>query len=358
MAAFHKQHPPVGSRPGTLAIDPAASKPRIRVFDYDESRVDETEVSDLQGLAAYASTSSTTWIDVQGLGDEQILRDIGEIFSFHPLLLEDVVNVPQRPKVEPYPEQLLLVGRMVRMTGQEVDREQISICLGEHYVVTFQERYGDVFDPVRARIRAGKGPIRRSGPDYLAYALLDTSIDGFYPVVEFIGDQLEELEGDVLVRPQPDNLKRIFLLKRELLDLRRAIWPQRDVYSSIIREELEYVRPDTRLYFRDVYDHTIQIMDVLESYRELAGGLLDVYMSSVGNKMNEVMKVLTIMASVFIPLTFIAGIYGMNFDFMPELHVAWAYPVALVVMAGVAIGMLAFFWWKGWIGGGSSRSHS
>jgi magnesium transporter len=226
----------------------------------------------------------------------------------------------------------------------------VSLVLGRRFLLTFQERLGDVLDPVRERIRQGIGPIRRAGPDYLAYAVIDAVIDGYYPILEQFGERLEALEDDVVLSPTPLLLRRIHHVKRELLDIRRAVWPQREAVSAVIRGDHELVGQEVRTYFRDVYDHCIQIMDVVETYRELAGGLMDVYLSSVSNRQNEVMKVLTVMASIFIPLTFLAGIYGMNFEHMPELHKRWAYPILLAVMAGVAGVMLLFFYRKGWLG--------
>lgn len=350
---FRKRHPPVGSRPGTLMIPEGALPPTIRIIDYGPDQVEEKEISELEELSLYAARDSVTWIDVQGLGDESVIRRIGEIFSLHALALEDAVNVPQRPKSESYERFQLFITRMTRYEpGSKVDVEQVSIFLGERFVLTLQERYGDIFDPVRSRIRAGIGPMRRSGPDYLVYALIDTVIDGYYPVLETMGEYLEELEGETLASAQPVHLRRIYDVKRELLELRRAIWPQREAINSLIRDEGPLVGETVRMYLRDCYDHAVQVIDVTETYRELTGTLMDLYLSAVSQRTNDVMKVLTVMASIFIPLTFLAGIYGMNFEHMPELSRPWAYPTLLGLMALVAGIMVTYFWRKGWIGDG------
>jgi magnesium transporter len=321
-------------------------------MEYAEGSLHEQEVVDILDLAGCLERSAVTWVDVCGLGDEATLRKIGEIFSLHPLALEDIVNVPQRPKVEVYDAHLLLITRMVMpRNGAVLDTEQVSIFVGQNYVLTFQERHGDVFDPVRARIRRGGGPIRKFGPAYLAYALLDTVIDAYYPVLERMGDFLETLEEEVVHRPTRESLQKVYQAKRELLTLRRAVWPQREAINTLIRDDNDFVSDAVRVYLRDTYDHCVQLIDGTETYRELAGGLMDMYLSSVGNRQNEVMKVLTIMASIFIPLTFLAGIYGMNFENMPELDSNWGYPMLLAIMAGTAIAMLLFFRRLGWIGG-------
>lgn len=351
LLTFHKRHPPVGARPGTLVVPPDAPKPAIRLIRYSQTDVEEREILDLQELTSCVAGPRVSWVDLQGLGDENILRAIADIFGMHPLALEDVVNIPQRPKSESYEHQHLFITRMVRLlNSRRIDTEQISIVLGPHYVLTLQEKTGDLFDPVRKRIRAGTGPMRRSGPDYLAYALIDTVIDGYYPVVELIGDQLHDLEETILDRPARSGLNRIHQMRRELLGLRRSVWPQREAVNALIREESPLVSATVRQYLRDCHDHAVQIADVIETYRELAASLMDVHLSSTGQRTNEVMKVLTVMASIFIPLTLIAGIYGMNFKFQPELSYRWAYPLVLGLMLLVGGGMLIFFRAKGWIG--------
>jgi magnesium transporter len=356
---FRKRHPKVGARPGTLVINSHSPEPVIRVLRYSQAQVTEDEVTDVGQLRSFLQEGTVNWIDVQGFGDEKTIRAIGEVFGLHPLALEDVVNVPQRPKTEVFENHLLWITRMAMpVADAAIQTEQVSLILGRDYLLTFQERHGDVLDPVRTRIRQGKGPIRKSGPDYLAYAIVDAIVDGYYPLLEVFGERLEGLEDEIVATPHASLLQRIHHIKRELLALRRAVWPQRESINSLIRDESEFVSTAICTYLRDVYDHCVQIIDVVETYRELAGGLMDVYLSSVGNRQNEVMKVLTIMASIFIPLTFMAGIYGMNFDNMPELHSKWAYPILLLAMVVVAVGMVIHFRMKGWLGAAPPSSDS
>lgn len=349
---FHKRHPPVGARPGTLVIPEGAPPPRLHVFDYGPGHCQTTEIATVEEVRPFLASPSVTWVDVQGLGDEAMLREIGELFGIHSLALEDAVNVPQRPKYEAYEQHQLFITRMGWVASRELDleTEQVSIFLGDGFVLTLQERHGDLFDPVRERIRAGKGPIRRSGPDYLAYALIDTVIDGYYPILEQMGEYLEDLEEAIFTRARRADLRRVYHVKRQLLALRRAVWPQREAVNALIRDENPLVSQQVRIYLRDCYDHAVQVIDVTETFRELASNLMDMYLSAVSQRTNDVMKVLTIMASIFIPLTFLAGIYGMNFERMPELDTPWAYPALLAVMAVIALLMLVYFWRRGWLG--------
>ena len=348
---FRKRHPPVGARPGTLVINHTGPKPIIRVIEYKPDSIEEHELSDVSELQDLLHEDSVSWIDVQGLGDEEVLRSVANVFDLHALALEDVVNVPQRPKVEDYEKHLLFITRMAVLDdAYTVKAEQVSVFVGPSFVLTFQERHGDLLDPIRNRLRQGKGPIRKSGADYLAYAIIDTVVDGYYPILESLGEVLESMEDDIIERPSRSLLQQIHHIKRELLAIRRAIWPQREAINSLIRDDNPLVGDAVKVYLRDVYDHCVQIIDVVETYRELAGGLMDIYLSSVSNRMNEVMKVLTIMASIFIPLTFMAGVYGMNFENMPELKVRWAYPILMATMIAVAAGMVVYFWRKGWVG--------
>jgi magnesium transporter len=317
---------------------------------YGLDHLEEQDVPAVGELKGLLQDDAVCWIDVQGLGDEEVLREFADLFSIHPLALEDVVNVPQRAKVERFDKHTLLITRMALLREQGIEPEQVSLFIGTNYVLTFQERAGDVFDPIRKRIRQGGPILRSSGPSYLAYALLDAVIDGYYPVLEVFGESLEALEDEIVSNPHPAILHEIHQAKRDLLAMRRGIWPQREAVNALIRDENPLIADTVRVYLRDCYDHCVQIMDGIETYRELAGGLMDVYLSSVGNRQNEVMKVLTIMASIFIPLTFMAGIYGMNFENMPELHAAWGYPFLLAAMAVVAVGMIVYFRRKGWLG--------
>ncbi len=351
---------PPGAPPGSLTVDPQAPLPVIHVIGYGPDAVKEQKVEDLGAIVQCLGKFPVTWVNVDGLGDAAVLRGLGEIFSIHPLALEDVVNVHQRSKVDQYPNHLFIVGRMVGM-GDRVEREQLSLFLGKNYVLTFQERAGDSFNPVRERIRQPGRRARSEGPDYLAYALIDALIDGYFPVLEQYGERLESIEDDVLSRPDPQLVSRMHEVKRDLLTLRRAIWPLRETVNSLVREPSPLISDGTRIYFRDCYDHTVQIIDLLENYRDVASGLMDVYLSSVSNRLNEIMKILTILTALFIPLSLIAGIYGMNFNTaqspfnMPELNWYFGYPFALGLMAVVALVMLTFFRRRGWLG---SRSGS
>lgn len=356
-----RRRTPPGSAPGTLIADPHAAQPLIRLISYGPDGVAESTVEGLHRLPIVPPGHGVRWLNVDGLGSIEVVRRVGDAFGLHPLALEDIVNVHQRPKVEPYDDHLFIVTRMPRApqpgaASDRLDTEQVAMCLGRDFVITFQEQAGDVFEPVRRRLRTGNGQIRMRGADYLAYALIDAAIDAFFPVLESYGEQVDELETAVIGQPDFTHITRIHDLKRDLLTARRAIWPQREMINALIRDESPFVSPQTRLYFRDCYDHTIQLIDMIETYREIASGLVDVQLSSVSNRMNEIIKVLTIIATIFIPLTFVAGIYGMNFDpaaspwNMPELKWRYGYPVALLFMALVAAGLVGWFWRKGWIG--------
>ncbi len=354
---FRKRQPPVGSIPGTLVIGTDAQEPRVTVMRYRPEDFEERIEPSTTELLRPIEDGFVTWIDVQGLGDESLLRRLGVAFGIHPLALEDAVNIPQRPKAEDYDGQHLFITRMARIRQTDddeddsLDVEQVSIFVGSNYVLSLQEHHGDVLDSVRERIRLGKGVIRHSGADYLAYAIIDTVVDGYYPVLEALGDRLETLEDEVLDRADRSTLRQIHLVKRQLLLLRRSVWPQREAVQALLRGESPLIGESVRVYLRDTYDHVLQVLDVSDSYWSLAGSLLETYMSLASNKQNEVMKVLTIMSSIFIPLTFMAGIYGMNFDNMPELHAKWSYPMLLAAMVVVAGIMIVYFARKGWLWG-------
>jgi magnesium transporter len=347
-----------GTLPGTIIIDADAPQPIIFLIDYNETDFTRQQITAPEECAPYLDMESVSWVDVQGLGNQDILQRLGQVFDLHPLVLEDIVNVPERPKVEDYEDQLLFIARMVVPKERTYGfySEQVSLILAKHYLLTVQEEpEHDCFECVRARIEKNKGIIRKQGADYLAYALLDAIIDGFFPVLELYGEQLEELEEEVIANPTRKTLQSIYQIRRELLQLRRAIWPQRDAINSLIRDSGDLISPEVRIYLRDCYDHAVQVMDMVETYRELASGLMDVYLSAVSNKMNEVMKLLTVVSSIFIPLTFVVGVYGMNFNTekspynMPELNWYWGYPICLGVMGGIAFGLLFLFWRRGWL---------
>ena len=345
------------SGPGTLKIEADAPLPEIVLIDYNQTSHTQEQIATPEECAPYLDTESVSWIDVRGLGNEDILQRLGQVFELHPLVLEDVVNVPERPKVEEYEDYLVIIARMVTPRRRSVGfhSEQVSFILSKYYLLSVQEEpERDCFEAVRMRIRHNKGTIRKRGADYLAYALIDAIIDSFFPVLEAYGEKVEDLEEEVIANPTRQTLQKIYQVRRELLQLRRAIWPQRDAINCLIRDGNELMSDEVRVYLRDCYDHTVQVMDMVETYRELAAGLMDVYLSAVSNKMNEIMKLLTVMSSIFIPLTFVAGVYGMNFDKekspmnMPELNWYWGYPACLAFMAVIAATLILFFWRRGW----------
>lgn len=347
-----------GTIPGTIIVDANAPPPKIILIDYSPTEAISKEVETPEDCIPYLDTESVSWVDVRGLGSEDILQRLGQVFELHPLVLEDIVNVPERPKVEDYEDQLVIIARMVmpKKKSHGFHSEQVSLVLGKHYLLTVQEEpKRDCFEAVRSRIFKNKGIICKKGPDYLTYALMDAIIDGFFPVLEKYGERIEDLEDEVISQPTPKTLKKIYKVKRELLQLRRAIWPQRNLLHTLIQDENEMISHEVRVYLRDCYDHAVQVIDMLETYRELASGLMDVYLSAVSNRMNEIMKLLTVISAIFIPLTFIAGVYGMNFNTekspynMPELNWYWGYPACLAVMAVIAGILLYIFWRKGWL---------
>ncbi|MBN2489894.1 MAG: magnesium/cobalt transporter CorA [Planctomycetes bacterium] len=343
-----------GSSPGTLHIDPAAPKPVLRVMAYGPDRLREQTLDSAHAVRALLGQEPVTWINVDGLGDAGVLQELAAIFGIHRLALEDVVHVYQRAKVEPYADHHFVIARMPHLDGR-LATEQISFFVGRTFVLTFQEQEGDCFDLVRERVREQRGRLRSAGPDYLLYALLDAIIDAYFPVLEAYGERLDEMEDEVIAAPRHDAISRIQDVKRDLLALRRAVWPLREAVNTLVRDDSEHFHAETRIHLRDCYDHTVQVLDMVETYRELGSGLLEIHLSSLSHRMNEVMKVLTIIATIFIPLTFIAGVYGMNFNpasspwNMPELSWYWGYPFFLVLMLVVAVVLLLMFRSKGWI---------
>ena len=348
-----------GLPPGTLVYvgERMAEAVRITYIDYDEQKLDEKQVSDIEDCFAFKTTPTATWINIDGLHDVQIIEKLGKRFELHPLVLEDVLHTGQRPKCEDYDKYLFVVLTMLNYNddNQAVETEQVSIVLGSNFVISFQERIGDVFEQIRDRLRNAKGRIRKMGADYLAYALLDAVVDGYFAILEKMGEKIEALEEELVEDPTEQTLQQIHRLKREMIILRKSVWPLREVISGLQRSESALIKEATGVYLRDVYDHTIQIIDTIESFRDMVSGMVDLYLSSISNKMNAVMKVLTIIATIFIPLTFIAGIYGMNFNAeesplnMPELNWYWGYPAALLAMAVVAVIMLFYFRRKKWL---------
>jgi magnesium transporter len=350
---YQPKRKPAGLSPGT----PVYSGPertdqvRLTVMDYDGDHLTETPIDDIQVCLAMRDTSTVTWIDVDGVHQTEVLARLGEHYGLHPLTIEDIVNTTQRPKIETFPDYIFIVCRMLRVDPQtdQVDNEQISLILGRNFVMSFQEHAGDVFDPVRERLRHGKGRLRKSGADYLAYALLDAVVDNYFLAVEHYSERLEDLEARTMDNPSPELLQEIHHVKREMLLVRRAVWPLREVIGVVLREESDLIQRGTRIYLRDVHDHTIQVAEIVESFRDELTGLQDLYLSNLSHRMNEVMKVLTIIATIFVPLTFVAGVWGMNFKYMPELESRWGYPLAWAVFVAITVTMLAYFRRKRWL---------
>ncbi len=357
-----RRRPPRRARPGTapgqLTPPPEARPPAVSVLAYGPEGCEEFAGADPQRLRAVLASRPVVWVNVDGVGDPDVVAGLGGLFGLHRLALEDVVHVHQRPKVEHYADHLYIVLRVPDRESGELESEQISLFLGRNYVLTFQERTGDCWDPIRERVRAGKGRIAAAGADYLAYALVDAAVDSNFPVLEALGEQLESLEDEIVARPRRGTINALHRARRDLITLRRGIWPLREMLGALSRDPDPLVADETRVYLRDCHDHTVQIIDLLETYREIASGLLDVYLSSISNRMNEIMKVLTVISTIFIPLSFIAGVWGMNFDpgasplNMPELRWRWGYPAALAVMAATAGGLLIWFRRRGWLGDG------
>jgi magnesium transporter len=345
-----------GSSAGELVADPDAQPPVVSVTIYGPDIAERVEDCTLEELEALRRRGAPViWVDVVGLRDVGLVQRIGEMFGLHRLALEDVINTRQRPKTEPYDTHVFVVARMLQ-GDVGVTQDQVSFFIGDGFLVTFHERAGDCFGPIRRRLLKERVRIRHDKADYLAYALIDRIIDDYYPVLERYGEILEELEDEVISTPDPSQVDRLHRLRRELYALRRVVWPTREMVNGLIRDETQIVSQNTRVFLRDCYDHAVQLMDVIETDREVVSSLLDVYMSSVSAKMNEVMKVLTVIATIFIPLGFVASLYGMNFNTaspwnMPELELRYGYPMALGIMAAIAGGLLLFFWRRGWIGG-------
>lgn len=343
----------VGLPPGTLVHigEKKAEEVKITIIDYDQSNFEEREVENVEECLPFKDKPTVTWINVDGLHEVEVVEKMGNAFGIHPLVLEDILHTGQRPKMEDFGDYLFIVLKML-YHDKEVDEiigEQVSLILGPSYVISFQEREGDVFDQIRERIRNGKGRIRKVGADYLAYTLVDGIVDHYFVILEEFGEKIESLEDELVTNPSSETLQTIHTLKRDLIFYRRSVWPLREVINRLERGELQLMTETTGIYLRDVYDHTIQVVETIETYRDMVAGMLDIYLSSLSNRMNQVMKVLTIIATIFIPLTFIAGIYGMNFKFMPELEWHWGYPASLLVMLLVVGVMLVYFKRKRWL---------
>lgn len=346
-----RRHKP-GAAPGTLHLagEPSEGPTQVSVIDYNKDDLNERAVEALDELVQFRDADSVTWTNIVGIHDMKVIERIGEIFDIHPLTQEDIIHATQRSKFEEFDNYLYIVIRMITYDTEEtsIRTEQLSLLLGSNWVLSFQEDPRDVFEPVRERIRASVGRIRTAGADYLAYALIDIIIDEYFVTLEQVGEEMEDLEEAILGDPDPDIVERIADLNREVVLLRRGIWPARELIGSMSRSDSSLIKKKTIVFIRDAYDHIIQVMEIVESFRDVMAGLRESYKTSVSNRMNDIMKVLTIIATIFIPLTFIAGVYGMNFHYMPELGWHYAYFGVLAVMLVIGGGLAGYFKWKQW----------
>ena len=354
---FKKRHASAEFKPGTLVIPVGAPQPIVKAMLYSptnllEKPIETKDISKFEQeiIELLNNKDCNLWLDIQGLGSEDILLKIADIFGLHVLTIADVVNIPQRPKAENLESHYLFVGAMIELNSDNIiEIDQVSVIWGKNFVLTFQEQPGDVLGPVRNRLRSGTGQMRKSKCDYLAYAIIDASIDGYYPILENFGEKLEVLGEELIKAPGRESLQRIYEAKRELLKIRKIIWPQREALNSLARDEISFVKKETRVYFRDTYDHVIQLIDVVETYREFVSGFIDIYLSSNSMRMNEVMKLLTIIGTIFMPLSFFASVYGMNFRVLPELQYEYSYFIFWACMIAITVGMLFYFQRKGWL---------
>lgn len=348
-----KKSKKVGLPPGTIVHigNKRMEKVKINIIDYNEEHFQEKEVKSAGECFPYKDKSTITWINIDGVHEIKVIEEIGKLFNLHSLILEDIVDTDQRPKIKDFRDYIFIILKMLYCDkkSNEMKVEQVSLILGKNYVISFQEREGDVFDFIRDRIRNNIGRIRKLGADYLVYSLMDAIVDNYFTIIEKLDEEIENLEDKVISQPNPANVQAIHKLKRDLIFLRKSVLPLREVISILERGESPLVLESTNLYLRDVYGHTIQVMDTVESLRDIISGILDIYLSSINTRMNEIMKVLTIIATIFIPLTFITGIYGMNFQYMPEIKWFWGYPLILSVMLIIGIVMVIFFKRKKWM---------
>ena len=324
---------------------------KFRIFDYNEVTLQERDFTNVEECFPYRDINTVSWINLDGVHDVSNIQKLGEHFQIHPLVLEDILHTNQRPKLDEHDDYLFIVLKMLDYDDQRctVNSEQISLIVTKTCVISFQENPGDVFDPIRERLRSSKGRLRKCGADYLAYALIDAIVDHYFLVLEKLGERIQIIEDSILDNPSPQMAHTVHILKQETISVRKAIWPLREVVNALERLESDLMSAYIDPYLRDLYDHTVQVIDAVESYRDILSSMLEIYLATISNKMNEVMKVLTIISTIFIPLTFIAGVYGMNFKHMPELEWQYGYPLSIALMAAIALGLLAFFRSKKWL---------
>jgi magnesium transporter len=341
----------IGAPPGTLFYNGEArtDKVKITLIEYNDSEFLEEEYYNLEDCISHVKPNMVKWINIEGLHDTELVEKIGKIYNIHPLTLEDIVHVDQRPKFEDFDHYVVAIMKMISYSTQ-VDSEQLAVILCENTVISFQEPHsGDAFDIIRTRLRQSKGRVRKLGPDYLAYALMDAVVDCYFTAIEKIGDKIEEIEEEIISESDKKSLLQLYHLKREMIYLRKQVWPMRDMINNMIRSETTLINPTSDMYLRDLSDHVTRIIDTVETYRDLLSGIMDIYLSTNANRMNEVMKVLTIMSSIFIPVTFIVGVYGMNFENMPELKTRNGYFIAWGIMLSIIIGLIIYFKRKKWM---------
>ncbi len=352
-AALSRRSKKAGLPPGTLVHigEKREEAVRITYMDYDEQNFQEKQGVRIEECFPFKNTDTITWINIDGIEDIPIIEKIGRAYDLHPLILEDIVTAGQRPKYDNYDKYAYIVLKMLsyNYASQAIESEQMSIVFGPNFVISFQEEVGDIFNPIRDRIRFAKGRVRKLGADYLAYSLIDAIVDSYFAILEKIGERIEGLEDELIAHPTEKILSQIHSLKREMMSLRRSVWPMRELISAMQRDESPLICSQTRIYLRDVYDHTIQIIDAIEGFRDIVAGMLDIYLSSISNRTNAIMKVLTMIATIFIPLTFVTGVYGMNFKYMPEKEWRVGYPGVLLLMAIVAGVMVTYFRRRKWL---------
>lgn len=354
MITYEKRGSKVGLAPGTLVHigEKKVEKIRIHIVAYNAEKIVEKEIDSVEECLNFKDKPGLNlWINVTGLDQTDIIENVGSYFDIHPLTLEDILNTGQRPKMEDYESYVYTVLKMMLLDtkNDDITIDQISIIFGYNYILSFQEREDDVFNPLRERLKNPASRLRKSGVDYLAYGLIDAVIDNYFLILEHFGEAIEELEDELVVQPSPETLRTIQKYRRNMIIIRKSVWPLRELINGMQKIESEIIKDNTRIYLRDIYDHTIQVIDSVEDFRDILSSMIDVYLSSLSNKMNDIMKVLTVIATIFIPLTFIAGVYGMNFKYMPELDSRWGYPAVLLLMAILGTSMLAYFRKKKWV---------
>jgi len=342
-----------GLPPGTLLHigDKKMETTRISLIDYDESQFLEKDVKQVEESFPFKNKPTVTWINIEGIHEIEIIEKIGKYFGLHPLILEDILNTEKRPKMEDFETYIYVTLKILKQIddSDKILSEQVSLIIGTNFVISFLESKDDIFDPIKDRIRSGKGHIRKMGPDYLAYSLMDAIVDNYFIIMEKFGEKIEVMEEELVKNPTPGTLMSLHDTQRELMILRKSVWPLREVVNNMLRGESTLIHESTLIYLRDVYDHTIEIIEMIEGLRDMVSRMFDMYLSSISNKLNEIMKVLTIIATIFIPLTFIAGVYGMNFEYMPELKWRWGYPIIWTIMIFIGLYMLNYFRKKKWI---------